>query len=406
MTSGLDHVDDGPVHRGQLIAAGFTFLARWSLRLVLVAAGAVLVGYVVGQLWVVILPVALALLLTTVLDPVSEWLHRRAHLPRSLSAALTLVVAIAVLAGLVVLVVESVVNQIQDVANQASFGLSTVRDFLTGPPLNLAESQIDNAVTTVTAELQSRAGTIATGVFTGVSTVSSLAVTAVLALVLAFYFLKDGQRFLPFVEGVTGRRAGVHLSAVLGRAWHVLSGYVRVQVLVAAVDATLIGLGLVLLGVPLALSLGVITFLFSFIPIAGAVIAGVLAVLVALVTNGFGTAVLVLVVVLAVQQIEGNVLQPVLQSRSLNLHPGLVLLAVTGGSALFGIVGAFLAVPVVGVLWEVGRYLGERIDERTGDETVHDDDRPSHPDDEPDEPDATRDADHGSSASGARPAPA
>ncbi|MEO6881259.1 MAG: AI-2E family transporter [Mycobacteriaceae bacterium] len=351
--------------RGDLITSGVATLGRWSLQLVLIAAAAVLIGYVVGELWVVVLPVALALLLTSVLESVSEFLHHKLRFPRALAALLTLLGGIAALGGLLVLVVRSVVSQLQDVASQASSGLSAVRHWVTGPPLNLGDKQIDDALTTVTNELQSKAGAIANGVATGVSTVTSLVVTGVLVLVLSFFFLKDGHRFPPFAEQVFGRRAGTHVRAVLSRSWGVLSGYVKVQVLVALIDALFIGLGLVVLDVPLALTLSVITFLGGFIPIVGAVTAGALAVLVALFTNGFVTAVLVLLVVLAVQQLEGNVLQPVLQSRSLNLHAAVVLLAVTAGGSLFGIVGAFLAVPTTGLVFELARYLGEQMDART-----------------------------------------
>jgi len=141
---------------------------------------------------------------------------------------------------------------------------------------------------------------------------------------------------------------------------------VRAQAIVSLVDAVLIGGGLLIVGVPLALPLAVLTFLGGFIPIVGAFVAGALAVLVALVSNGFTAAVIILVVVLAVQQIEGNVLQPILQARSLGLHSAVVLLAVTAGSTLYGIAGAFLSVPAAAAAAVVVRYLGELIDGRTG----------------------------------------
>lgn len=389
--------------RGELITSGVATLGRWSLQLVFIAAGAVLVGYVLGKLWVVVLPVALALLLTSVLETVSELLHHKLRLPRALAAVLTLVVGIAALGGLLILVVSSVVNQLQDVASQASSGLSAVRDWVTGPPLNLRDKQINDALSTVTSELQSKAGAIANGVVNGISTVTSLVVTAVLVLVLSFLFLKDGHRFPPFAEHLFGQRAGTHVRAVLSRSWGVLSGYVKVQVLVAFVDALFIGIGLVVLDVPLALTLSVITFLGGFIPIVGAVTAGALAVLVALFTNGFVTALLVLLVVLAVQQLEGNVLQPVLQSRSLNLHPAVVLLAVTAGGSLSGIVGAFLAVPTTGLVFELARYLGEQMDARTGQpetssEERHDPEEHSETADQDEAADQGESADQGEAA--------
>ncbi|WP_156520647.1 AI-2E family transporter, partial [Rhodococcus sp. EPR-157] len=160
-------------------------------------------------------------------------------------------------------------------------------------------------------------------------------------------------------------RAGSHLAEILARMWATLGGFIRTQAVVSLIDAFFIGLGLVILGVPLALVLATLTFLGGFIPIVGAFVAGALAVLVALVANGPTTALIVLIIILAVQQLEGNVLQPVLQSRSMNLHPAIVLLAVTGGSSVFGIIGAFLAVPAAAVAAVLIRYVSEQIDKHS-----------------------------------------
>jgi predicted PurR-regulated permease PerM len=176
--------------------------------------------------------------------------------------------------------------------------------------------------------------------------------------------VKDGPRFVPWLRSVAGDGAGGHLVEVLRRIWTTLGDFIRVQAFVAFVDGVLIGLGLVVLGVPLAVPLAVLTFLGGFIPIVGALVAGALSVLVALVSNGFTTAMIVLVIIVLVQQLEGNVLQPYLQGRSLRLHAAVVLLAVTAGSTLYGIAGAFLSVPVVAAASVVVRYLGERIDAR------------------------------------------
>src|SRR5699024_7705536 len=193
-----------------------------------------------------------------------------------------------------------------------------------------------------------------------------------LVLVLTFFFIKDGHAFLPWLRRVSGRTAGRHLTEMLTRIWVTLGGFVRTQAIVSAVDAFFIGLGLVILGVPLAPALAVLTFMAGFIPIVGAFVAGTLAVLVALVSNGWVTAVWVLGIVLLVQQVEGNVLQPVLQSRSMRMHPGIILLSVAAGGTLFVIPGAFLAVPVAATVVVALRYLSEQVDLRTGDLTPGD----------------------------------
>jgi putative heme transporter len=280
-------------------------------------------------------------------------------------AAVSLLAAVVVVAGLVAVVSTSVSGSLGQIAQSASAGVAAIQQWLAGPPLNLAQSQLDDAITAVTARLQESISTISTSVLAGISGIASGVVTAILTLVLAFLFVKDGPRFLPWVRLVAGDGAGGHIAEVLRRIWGTLGTFIRQQAMVSLVDAVLIGGGLLVVGVPLALPLAVLTFLGGFIPIVGAVVAGALAVLVALVSNGFSTALIVLLIVIAVQQIEGNVLQPILQSRSLGLHSAVVLLAVTAGSTLYGIAGAFLAVPAVAAFAVVVRYLGELIDART-----------------------------------------
>lgn len=351
--------------RGTAIGDGVSWTARWSLRLLLVAAGTVLLWLLIGALWPVVLPTLLAVILATVLWPPTAFL-RRHRFPPALAAATVLLGGIVVLAGMVTLIGTSISGSIGQIATSATGGIQAIQEWLSGPPLNLAQSQLDEYVQQATAQLQQSVSTIATSVVTGAGSLASGVVTALLTLVLAFLFVKDGPRFLPWVRTVAGGGAGSHIAEVLRRIWKTVGDFIRTQAIVALVDAVLIGAGLLVLGVPLALPLAVLTFLGGFIPIVGAIVAGALGVLVALVSNGFTTAVIVLVIIVAVQQIEGNVLQPILQSRSLGLHSAVVLLAVTGGSTLYGIAGAFLAVPAAAAAAVVIRYMGERIDERTG----------------------------------------
>lgn len=351
--------------RGSAIGDGVTWTARWSLRLILVAGGAVLVWLLVGALWSVVLPTLLAVILATVLWPPTAWL-RRHRFPPALAAATVLLVGIVLLGLLITLIGTSVAGSVSQIAASATTGIQAIRDWLAGPPLDLGQSQLDEYIQQATAQLQQSVSTIATSVVTGVGGVASGVVTAILTLVLAFLFVKDGPRFLPWIRTVAGDGAGGHVAEVLRRIWKTLGDFIRTQAIVSLVDSVLIGAGLFILGVPLALPLAVLTFLAGFVPIVGAIVAGALGVLVALVSNGFTTALIVLVIIVAVQQIEGNVLQPMLQSRSLGLHSAVVLLAVTGGSTLYGIAGAFLAVPAAAAAAVVVRYLGERVDERAG----------------------------------------
>jgi predicted PurR-regulated permease PerM len=186
----------------------------------------------------------------------------------------------------------------------------------------------------------------------------------VLALVLSFFFLKDGPRWTPWLAAQTGPRAAPHVVALSEKTWSTLSEFIRQQAFVGFIDALFIGLGLLVLGVPLVIPLAVITFLGAFIPIIGAFVAGAFAVLIALVTKGLTTALIVLIIVLLVQQLEGNVLQPIIQGRGLNLHAAVVILAVTAGGSLAGIIGAFLSVPVAALIAVVYRYVRDQLDQR------------------------------------------
>ncbi len=343
------------------------WLAKWSLCVVAIAVGAWVLGNIAARLWVVLLPIALAIVVTTVLWPSAHWLisHRW---PPALAASTTLLGFVAVLAGVIALIVPSVADQSPELADKATDGINQVRDWIQGPPLNIRDEQLDSAVEAIVGRLQSSGAQIAGGVFTGVSTATSVLITLFLVLVMVFFFLKDGSRFLPWMHVVFGARSGRHVEAVLERVWATLGGFIRTQAIVSLVDAICIGAALFILDVPLALVLTVITFIGGFIPMVGAFVAGALAVLVALVGNGLTTALIVLGIVIAVQQLEGNVLQPVLQSRSMELHAVIVLLAVTAGGSLYGITGAFLAVPVVAMIAVVIRYIGEQVDAATGPE--------------------------------------
>lgn len=354
------------VDRSLIIGEGLKELSRWAGRFILIAIASAMLFWLLGQLWVGVLPVLLALIVSTILWPPTRWLRSKG-LPPGAAAGLTLLFSFLLFLGVLSALAPSVISQSQEVLDRATEGLQTVRDWLAGPPLNLDPEAFDRAIEQATEWAQGQAGQIASGVFAGISVVGSAAVTGVMVLVLTFFFIKDGPRFLPWVRSVGGRRVGRHLTEVLTRMWTTLGGFIRVQAVVSAVDAFFIGVGLIIVGVPLAPALAVLTFFGGFVPIVGAFTAGALAVLVALVTLGVQQALIVLLIIIGVQQLEGNFLQPVLQGRSMQIHAALILVAVTAGGTLFGIPGAFLAVPVAATLVVLMRYLSEQVDLRAGD---------------------------------------
>ncbi|SCX55630.1 Predicted PurR-regulated permease PerM [Klenkia marina] len=351
--------------RGPRLAAASRVLATFSWRLLLVTGAVVVIGYVLGVLWSsVLLPVVLGLLFSTVMWPLARLLRGRLRFPPALAAITSVVLFLGAVIGIFAAIAPSVVAQVDELSGGVTDGLESVQDWLSGPPFNLGQEQIGTYVDQAIDQLQSSAGDIANLALTGAGAIGTGLVNVVLALVLTFFFLKDGPRFLPWLAAQTGPQAAPHVAELSHRSWRTLSEFIRQQALVGAIDALGIGLGLLVLGVPLVLPLAVITFFAAFVPIIGAFVAGGFAVLIALVSNGFSTAVWVLVVVVVVQQVEGNVLQPILQGRGLKLHAGVVILAVTAGSSLAGIIGAFLAVPVAALLAVGYRYARDQLDGR------------------------------------------
>lgn len=351
--------------RSEVIGSSVRWFAGWCLRFLIIALATYIATQVFSKLWAGILPVFLALIACTLLWPVVRTL-RRLHIPNALAVILTLLGFFSAIVGIFALIAPSAIKQGTQLISQANDGVRTIQDWLQGPPLNLQESQFNEALTSATKWFQDKSGVIATELAAAGSATVSATVTLFVMLVLTFFFLKDGEKFLPMVRRVTGRRVGWHLTEVLTRCWNTLGGFIRTQALVSFIDAFFIGIGLVLLNVPLAGPLAVLTFFAGFIPMVGAFVAGALSVLIALVAIDFTTALIVLILVIAVQQLEGNILQPVLQSRAMNVHPVVILLSITVGSTLFGIVGAFLAVPVAAMIAVVLRYMGDLTDLATG----------------------------------------
>ncbi|MGJ9411524.1 AI-2E family transporter [Aeromicrobium sp. CF4.19] len=353
--------DRGYRDRGDVLNDWAGSMQTWGLRIVVVAAALYVLGWVAGTFWMVLFPISLALVVATVLQPAASALRTR-RVPAALSAALVMLIFLGLISGIVAVLAPQVAGQAPQIAEQASDGLQRVRTWLVDGPFGVTEGQITAAIGAVQDRLQESATAISSGVFSGLSAATNAIINLVLVLMLTFFFMKDGHRFLPWVHTLGGRRVGDHLVQVLSRSWRTLGGFIRTQTLVSFIDAVIIGVGLWILGVPLAVPLAVITFFGGYIPIIGALVSGFLAVLVTLVTVDFRAAVIAAIIVLAVQQLEGNVLSPWLQGKSMNLHAGVVLMSVTAGGTLFGITGAFLAVPVAAVVTEVLRYGNEQID--------------------------------------------
>ena len=345
---------------GRRLQHGINELSRWTVRLLIIGVGLVAVFWLMGQLWSIVLPILFGLLLATILWPPVRFMRKK--LPNALAAALSLLGLLIVVVALIAVLAPQVTSQAQDLVNRASDGLSSLQSWVAGPPFNLGPDALGGLIDKGIKELQANGQQVAGVVIGSLGAIGSAVVTFVLALVLCFFFLKDGPRFLPWLRGWIGSSTGAHFEVISDRVWTALGQYVWSQAAVALVDGVFIGVGVWLLGVPFALPIAVLTFFGGFVPIVGAFVAGAIATLVALVSNGIWTAVAVLAIVLVVQQLEGNVMQPILVGRTLKIHAAVVLTSVALGGTLFGIVGAFLAVPAVAVFQVIARYVREQLE--------------------------------------------
>lgn len=340
VATGRSGVSDRPIRVPRLLVASSEI--SWRL-LVCIAAGAVFV-YAFTRVGFVAFPVLIALLLSTLLVPPARWLQQRG-LPPALATTVVFVVSIAAFAGVVTFIGTSVAHESDTLSNQVSEGADELgRQIanLTG----IEERDIQEQINTIDDRIRENSDAIRNGAVSGAAAAGQVLAGLALTLVVLFFFVKDGPRLWDWCCRLFPPARRPALEDLGQRTWVSLTAYVRGIVFVAGVDAVGIGLGLFALGVPLATPLAVLTFVLAFVPIVGAIVAGAAAVLVALVTNGVGTAIGVLVIVIVVQQLESNVLYPIIVGRTVALHPIAVLLAVAIGGALYGIIGAALAVPI------------------------------------------------------------
>ncbi len=337
--------------------------AQVSLQLLLVAAGIAVLGFVLVHLRLVILPVLAALFLATVLMPISDAL-RRVRVPGAIAALLTILVALLLLVGLSALLAPPVADEVGDLEASFREGLAEVGSTLEN--VGISQDEIDNAIDNGLQTLEDNSGLIGQGVVSGALLVFEAIAGILLALVLLFFFLKDGSRIWNWLVGVLPSRHRDDVHEVGRRGWSTLGHYLRGVALVALFDAVVIGVALAILGVPLVLPLAVLTFFAAFFPLVGAVTAGFVAALVALVSEGVVTALIVVAVITAVQQLEGDVIYPVVVGRSIELHPVAILLVLTAGAVVAGIIGALFAVPVAAVIWTAIKYFRGEPDEEPG----------------------------------------
>lgn len=300
---------------------------------------AVAVGFVAGRLSLLVVPLVLALFPAAVLGPATAVL-RRHRVPPGLAALVTVLGGLALVAAVVAGLVPLVAAELPTLGESLGEGLTDLRRLLDRLPVQVpATGELLDRAAEQVGEAVGPAVQAATAVLETV-------VGVIFGLVVLFFYLKDGDRIARALGGFVPSRVREDVSVVSARAWETVGSYFRGQLLIALVDAVLIGIGLVVLGVPLALPLAALVFFGALFPIVGAFVSGFVAVVVALAHGGPVLALAVLALIVVVQQLEGNVLQPYVLSKVVALHPLVVLVAITGGALTLGVLGAFLAVPV------------------------------------------------------------
>lgn len=346
----------GTVDQGVGIPVGVRIASEWSWRFLVIAAASAVLGYLVIQLRLIVVPVLIGLLVTALVIPIVDWLVRL-RLPRGAAAGITLVGVLVVIGGLLTLVGQQIASGFSDLATQVTAGIDQIHRWLRVGPLQMSDAQLQSFFQQLRTMLGESSSQLTQGALRFGTTLGHVLAGFFLVLFSTLFMLYQGDKIWAWIVRLFPRAARERTDGAGRRAWLSLTAFVRATVLVAFVDAVGIAVVALVLRVPLAIPIGVLVFLASFIPVVGAVVSGAVAVLVALVAHGPISALIMLAGVLAVQQIESHVLQPFLLGRLVRIHPLAIILAIAAGAYLAGIAGALFAVPVVAVVNAIVSYL-------------------------------------------------
>lgn len=341
---------------------GMRVAAEAGWRLLVLAGTVWVLMRIISSVQLLVLSFTTALLVTALLQPtVARLTHH--GVPRGLATSLTAILGFVVMGLIGWFVTWQVMENIDDLSGQVQDGIDELRRWLLASPFHVTENQINDIARNLREAVSDNTDTITSAGLEGVTVIVEALTGILLTMFSTLFLLYDGKRIWQWTLKLVPAEARPGVSAAGPRAWQTLTAYVRGTVIVALIDAIFIGLGIYFLDVPMAVPLAVFIFLFAFIPLVGAVVSGALAVVVALVTQGVFAAVMTLAVVLAVQQIEGHILQPFILGRAVRVHPLAVVLSVAAGGMVAGIGGAVVAVPLVAVTNTVVGSLRAYADE-------------------------------------------
>jgi putative heme transporter len=347
-----------PWASGSRVPPGVALLAGYAWLLIVLAAAVYLVFVMLARVKLAVLAIFGALVITALLRPLVDLLNR--VLPRALAVAASLLAALAVVVGLVTFIGFSLAGQASGLTGQFQRGLGKITDWLRTSPLHVHPQQVDRAIGQARHWLAQHRGALAGQALGGAGTAAEVFTGVLLALFCAVFFLGSGDRMWGWCLRQIPTAARGRWDAAARAGWTTFQGYARATVVVAASNAALVAAALIILRVPLALALGLLVFLASFVPVVGGAFSLAVAALVALAARGPIIALVVLILIPVLGQVEGHVLQPLITSRSVRLHPVVVVVTVVSGGLLGGIVGAVVAVPIVAVAWSVLSQLRDR----------------------------------------------
>jgi predicted PurR-regulated permease PerM len=325
-----------------------------SWRLLVVAAAVLVVALAFWRLRLITLPLVAALFLATILSPPARWLARH-RLPAALATWLVFLVAIGIVVTIGILLVPDVTAQFHDLGGELSGSLKKIQSWLTQGPFHLPRGAVSRRIQSLQEAASIGRAQLLQGALTGVALVLEGAGAALLTLVLTFFFVKDGEAIFRSGLALVPANRATEMQVIARESWKTLAGYVRGTAINGLINALVLSLTLLILGVPLVLPVGILTFIGGFVPLAGGIVSGAIAVLLALVTKGPTAALIVLGAAILSHNLEGYIVGPLVLGRAVHLHPVAILIALTTGTILGGIIGAFLAVPLVALLVTVHR---------------------------------------------------
>lgn len=327
-------------------------MARWGRagwNVIGVAVAVYVAAVVIGRLRLVVVPILVAILISTQLVPIARFL-RRHRWPNLAAAWVAFLVLIGGIAGIVYLIVPAVTSEVGNLRTTLGDSGERIKQWLVTGPLKLSPKSVDDFSASFTSQVSGNQDRLVHGVVSTAPIVLEVVAAVLITFVLTFFFVKDGEAIVDRLVGMVRPNRRVGIRRFLDISWHILTGYVRGSALNGVVNAAVLSTTMWFLGVPLIVPIAVLTVVGSFIPLIGGIASGGIAVAVALVAQGPTAALVMVGATILIHQLEGYVVGPLVMGHAVHLHPAAVIVGISAGTIAFGILGAFIAVPIVAIV--------------------------------------------------------